>query len=196
MYIAVILSNANDIKISGVAHKILAPLLKSLKEQKEKKDQKKLSIEEAKHEDLMDVDEEATDGHVTSMFIKKASQYGITSIKAFQISKMLSTISFDVFELISNIDEQASLQGALETKILELFTKSFQSYTQDLQDVLNLLLVYIDYVYFKSTDLRMLAENQDNSSQNSSSNGSLTQLLINILQTTANLKERKVVFSI
>ena len=66
MYISVILSYANDLKISSVAKHILTPLLDNLKAQKAKVDKQNEEIKE--DEDAkMDVDSES---YITSMFIK------------------------------------------------------------------------------------------------------------------------------
>ena len=66
MYISVILSHANDLKISSIAKHILTPLLDNLKAQKAKVKKKKEEIKE--DEDVkMDTDNES---YITSMFIK------------------------------------------------------------------------------------------------------------------------------
>ena len=128
--------------------------------------------------------------------LNKASQYQITSIKAFQIAQELCSVSFQIFELIEDKDEQISLQASLESRIVELFSQSYQSYTQNLHTVLKILEKYTTYIY-KNTSLTLISES-DRAGELMQTDSSLniTQLLVNIIKSTPNLVERKLAFDV
>ena len=128
--------------------------------------------------------------------LNKASKYQITSIKAFQIAQELCSVSFQIFELIDDRDGQISLQASLESRILELFSQSYQSYTQNLHTVLKILEKYTTYIY-KNTSLALISES-DKTGELISNDSilNITQLLVNIIKLTSNLIERKLAFDV
>lgn len=148
MYIAVILSHANDLKIKDKATLILEPLLRKLQDQMLIKEKSLPKSEEETKE--MDTTEEHHETHEeafeTTMFIKKASQYQITSMKGFQIAEQLCSISLTIFQLLESDEARSSLQSCLETRILELFSKPNQAYSQ-LHPTLKILRTYLTYLY-------------------------------------------------
>ena len=148
MYIWIILSHANDLKIKDKATKILDPLLKKLQENTNFKEKGTTETEEVKaiNENTGGSDY-SDESFVTSMYIKKVSQFSISSMKAYSIWENLLSTSIVVYKLIENEDERLSLQDWLESKILELFIKSNLPYSLKLSNTLEILRNYIDFIY-------------------------------------------------
>lgn len=180
MYILVILSHANDLKIKDKAVYLLAPLIKKLKD---RQFLKRKGLEGNIQEESKEVIGDEEEGFQTSMFVKKAAHYEITSMKGFQIAEELCSISIIIFELLEDQDERSSLQPSLEKKLLDLFSKNYQTYSQKQYKTLGILRNYLKYLYC-DLDSQIAHDIQD------------FNFLLVILQTTTNVAERKIAFEI
>ena len=182
MYIWIILSHANDLKIKDKAEHIIHPLLNKLQENTILKNKDKSKIEEEKVIDSTENEDYSEEPFIISMFIKKVSQYTISSMKAYQICENLLSTSIVVYKLIENEDERLSLQDCLESKLLELFIKTNIPYSQQLSKTLEILRDYVDFIYKSNHELC-----RDVSEYN---------FLFYIVQSSSVTSERKIAFDI
>ncbi|CAI2382409.1 unnamed protein product [Moneuplotes crassus] len=180
LYICIILSNANDLKIKDASSRILQPILNTIE-----KELKIFSIKNELQESKIEHEEEKVDTYQRSLFVKKSSQYPINSLKAYNISRQLCVESLKIFKLLKSSEEQDSLQPHLESHFLKLFAQENQSYTQNLGASLNILL---DYVRFKHSSIQ-------GDSKIFSDIGNYF-FLVNILRNTTIREERKTTFDI
>ena len=132
------------------------------------------------------MDEDSTcdsQNFLRSMFIKKSSQYEIKSMKSYNIAEELCTEALKIFKLLDDEEERSSLQGYFESRLLELFSKDHQTYSQNLQKTLKVLEEYITYI-FKNINGDIVQ------------NISEYNFLLNIMRNTLISEERQIVFNI